>query len=532
MKLTLPGRWRDVIPAGLLTFGLIAGTDGRAQDPQPNALKLKVQELVDEVISAELEIEVPLRRSKILRMKQNIFRVAVADPEIVDFVAFGSREVELIGKERGSTSLTFWMGTEDDARILSMLVTVTADHSPEDQSRVDYGLLAAKINELFPDSRVQLIPIGQKLIVRGQTRDEAEASKVLSIVRSAIGSAGRQGIGGAFVSGQADFPEITGQLQPPSNLRIVNFLHVPGEKQVLLKVRIAELKRTADRSLGANLGPVNVSGTAGNSVREFLFDSVLGTATTAMVSGTFTDSSFNVALQALVKTSNAKILAEPNLVTLSGTTANFIVGGEFAVPTVVGVGGAQASTTEFKGFGTQLTFTPTVIDHDRIRLQVTPTVSEANGPSVNGIPGLSTRSAQTTVDLREGQVLAIAGLIQDTQAGAKAALPYLGEIPGLNLFTSTRSVVREETELIILVTPELVHAMEPGQAPSILPGMEVTEPNDLDLYLYGDIEGRNECHHRSTVWPLYKSRLKRCHGSHAGARSTGYFVHGDHGFSQ
>jgi len=145
---------------------------------------------------------------------------------------------------------------------------------------------------------------------------------------------------------------------------------------------------------------------------------------------------------------------------------------------------------------------------------------------------LSTRSAETTVDLREGQVLAIAGLIQDSQSGTKSALPYLGEVPGLNLFTASRSVTREETELIILVTPELVQAMEPGQAPSILPGMEVTEPNDLDLYLYGDIEGRNECHHRSTVWPLYKSRLKRCYGSQAGARSTGYFVHGDHGFSQ
>ena len=128
--------------------------------------------------------------------------------------------------------------------------------------------------------------------------------------------------------------------------------------------------------------------------------------------------------------------------------------------------------------------------------------------------------------------MAIAGLIQEQQAGSKVALPYLGEIPGLNLLTASRGVSRNETELVIIVTPELVHAMEPGQAPSILPGMEVTEPNDLDLFLYGDIEGRNECHHRSTVWPLYKSRLKRCYGGKAGAASTGYFVHGAHGFSE
>ena len=252
-----------------------------------------------------------------------------------------------------------------------------------------------------------------------------------------------------------------------------------------------------------------------------------------MLTGTFSNNAFDVVLQALVTNGNAKILAEPNLVTLSGTSATFLSGGSFPVPTVVGVGGAQAATTTFKNFGTELQFTPTIIDQDRIRLQVNPSVSAVDGDLTNaqGTPGTSTRSASTTVDLREGQVLAIAGLIQDQQSGTKRALPYLGEVPGLNLFTASRGVSRDEVELVILVSPELVHPMEPDQAPTLLPGMEVTEPNDLDLFLYGDIEGRNECHHRSTVWPLYKSRLKRCYGSKAGSVSTGYFVHGDHGFS-
>jgi pilus assembly protein CpaC len=527
MKVTLPRIWRTVFPVVALSVGLLAVPDGQAQEPEQNALKLKVQELIEEVISAELEIEVPHRRSKILRMKQNIFRVAVADPGVIEFVAFGSREIELIGKKRGSTTLTFWMGTEDAPRLLSMLVTVTADHSVEERLRIDYGELAAKVNELFPDSRIQLIPIGQKLIVRGQARDEEEVSKILTLLRSRFGSQGGSQQS-AFLNGQADRPtaeDVNGANNGPS---LVNFIHVPGEKQVLLKVRIAELTRSSERELGMNINNLSIT----HGVKEFMFGNALTDGGNALLTGTFSDSAFNIVLNALVTNGNAKILAEPNLVTLSGTTATFISGGEFAVPTVVGVGGAQAASTSFKGFGTQLTFTPTIIDHDRIRLQVNPTVSSANGPPVNGIPGLTTRSVETTVDLREGQVLAIAGLIQEQQAGSKVALPYFGEVPILNLLTASRGVSRDETELVILVAPELVRAMEPDQAPTILPGMEVTEPNDLDLFLYGDIEGRNECHHRSTVWPLYKSRLKRCYGGKAGTASTGYFVHGDHGFSK
>lgn len=534
MKVTLPGHWRKLIPASLLSLGLLAGNEGRAQEPEANALKQKVQELVDEVVSAELEIEVPHRRSKIMRMKQNIFRVAVADPAIIDFVAFGSREVELIGKQRGSTTLTFWMGAEDDPRLLSMLVTVTPDESVEEQLMVDYGKTAAKVNELFPDSRIQLIPIGQKLIIRGTARDEEEVSKILTLIRSQFGGGGGGGGGGIggspFLSGRADLAVSQANAQQQSQRMLINFIHVPGEKQVLLKVRIAEVSRSAERALGADLSSISVT----NGVREFLFNNALLTGpANAMLTGTFSNNAFDVVLQALVTNGNAKILAEPNLVTLSGTSATFLSGGSFPVPTVVGVGGAQAATTSFKNFGTELQFTPTIIDQDRIRLQVNPSVSAVDTQLTNGqgTPGTSTRSASTTVDLREGQVLAIAGLIQDQQSGSKRALPYLGEIPGLNLFTASRGVSRDEVELVILVSPELVHPMEPDQAPTLLPGMEVTEPNDLDLFLYGDIEGRNECHHRSTVWPLYKSRLKRCYGSKAGSVSTGYFVHGDHGFS-
>lgn len=488
----------------------------------------KVNRLIDEVVTADVELEVTKRRSKILRLKQDVFRVAVADPSLIDFVGFGSREVEIIGKEAGSTTVTFWVGKEENAQLLSVLVTVVRDDGIEDQGRKDFADLNSLINEMFPNSRIQLIPIADKVIIRGQARDEQEAVQIMSVIRknADLLPSGTGGYGGGTATGSAaePFPD-TRQNSVTRNL--VNMLRIPGEKQVLLKVRIAELKRSAARDLGADFD---------FNIKEFMLKSALLPAggPNISASGTFNDGSFNLALKALVRNGSAKILAEPNLVALSGHPATFLSGGEFAVPTVVGVGGAQAATTSFKGFGTSLNFLPTVLDKDRIRLEVTPTFSTLNkNNSVGGVFGLDTRSASTMVDLREGQVFAIAGLLQEEQRGDSTRLPYIGDWKIFNLLTDSRSISRDESELIILVTPELVHAMEPNQVPAILPGMEVTEPTDHDFYFHGNIEGRPNCHHRSTVWPLYKKRMKQAGYSECQAfqKSEEFYLHGEHGFS-
>ena len=271
------------------------------------------------------------------------------------------------------------------------------------------------------------------------------------------------------------------------------------------------------------------------NINEFFLASALGGGGNAIFSGTFSDGSFNLILRAMMNNGSAKILAEPNLVTLSGQPATFLSGGEFAVPTVVGVGGAQAATTSFKGFGTSIAFTPTVVDKDRIRLQVSPTFSTLNRDNaVNGIFGLDTRGVTTTVDMREGQVLAIAGLLQEQQNGTIRRIPFLGDIPGLGVLFSDKSMSRDETELIVLVSPELVHALDPEHAPQILPGMEVTEPTDKDFFYYGDIEGHPNCHHRGTVWPLYRSRLKRAGYDDMKSieMSQQFYLDGPFGFSQ
>ena len=545
MKISLSRKfWRRAVVLGLFAAGFASSaSQAGAQDDGAGDVSGKVTELVDSVVAAEVELEVQQRRSKILRMKQDIFRTAIADPDILEFVAFGTREIELIGTQRGSTTVTLWMGDEQNPQILSMLVRVVPDPTSEQEDRGEFADLADRINEMFPDSRIQLIPIADKLIVRGDARDEAEAKQIMLLV----GQAGQGGGGGGGGGGQSQ-QLFQGNGQPSRlyeagrvaerNFQIVNLLHIPGAKQVMLKVRIAELSRTAGRALGAQLNNIRIgdfggsSNTGGTSASD-ASDQALGAIApgAAQLSGVFKHVSFDLALQALVSNGNAKILAEPNLVTLSGQSATFLSGGQFAVPTVVGVGGAQAATTSFKDFGTSLQFTPTVLDNDRIRLQVTPQLSNANGPVVNGIPGVTTRTVNTTVEMREGQVFAIAGLLQDQQAASISKFPIIGDIPGLNVLTANRSTDRLETELLILVTPELVEPLEPDQAPSLLPGMEVNEPNDLDFFVYGDIEGRPNAHHRSTVWPLYKNRLKRCYECDKHHKSSAFFLKGLHGFS-
>ncbi|MCL4204477.1 MAG: pilus assembly protein N-terminal domain-containing protein [Pirellulaceae bacterium] len=486
----------------------------------------KIDDVIDDVFEPEAVLRVPLRQSKLIRTKLDIKRVSAADPAIVDIVAFDTREIELIGKGTGTTTVTLWLGTGAEARLLSVLVKVEADRTVNERRRLEYGELQGALNELFPGSKLRLFPIADKIIVTGQARDAEEAEQILAVVRSRGTMGGHWGWGGhGSISAQGAAAEPFPDASQLPQSGVVSLLRIPGEQQVMLRVRIAELNRTAARSMGVDLE---------GSIKDFLFSSTLAGSPNLFLNGTFSEASFGVAISALEQHGVAKILAEPNLVTLSGQTATFLAGGEFPVPTVVGVDGVGAATTEFKGFGAQLTFTPTVLDKDRIRLQVAPqfsSLSEAN--SVNGIFGLNTRSAVTTVDLREGQVLAIAGLIADQQEGARTRIPFFGALPGVGVLFANKQVTRSETELLIVVTPEIVSPLEPCDAPTLLPGMEVTEPNDFDLYLRNQIEGREGHHYRSTVWPVYRDRMLHPHMHARGYQaSEGYFMNGPSGLSQ
>jgi len=483
----------------------------------------KEQSLIADVRETELELEITPGRSKLFRTKLRVSRVSIIDPAIVEIVEFGPTEFELIGLSEGTTVLTLWFDEGPEDNILRYLVTVRRPPEESTERELQYGDLQDMINELFPNSMVYLVPVADKLIVKGQARDSEEATQIMAVIRGETVNAY-----GQFVSGLGPVQGAAADVYPDEGQSIeassvISMLEVPGEQQVMLKVRIAELSRTSLRDMGVEFDTL-----IGDSS---FFTSILSGAPTVVA--TFDDGDVTMLLKAFASNGMSKILAEPNLVTLNGYTASFIAGGEFAVPTVVGVGGAAASTTSFRGFGTQLTFTPTIVDKDRIRLQVSPEFSSLDsGNSVGGIPGLNTRAANTTVELREGQWLAIAGLLQDEQTGSNSRIPFVGDIPYLRALFSDKTVTTGETELIVLVSPELVHPMEPEELPPLLPGMEVTQPDDHHFYIHGHIEGQPGCDHRATVWPMYADEIQATMHREKYQSSESFYLSGPHGFSE
>jgi pilus assembly protein CpaC len=195
-------------------------------------------------------------------------------------------------------------------------------------------------------------------------------------------------------------------------------------------------------------------------------------------------------MNGLMANGTAKILSEPVLTVVSGHAASFLSGGEFAVPTIVGVEGVGAQQTTFHGYGTSLVVTPVVLDRDLIRMTIAPEFSQLNaGTTVNGIPGVDTRRAQTTVQLREGQTIVLAGLISHHTTTETSHTRFFSDLPvvGPKYFCGKRSR-QDETELLILVTPEIVRPMDADEVPPV-PGHEVTVPNDCEFYRCGMTEG-------------------------------------------
>ena len=311
--------------------------------------------------------------------------------------------------------------------------------------------------------------------------------------------------------------------------QIINLLRVPTSQQVMLKVRIAELNRTSLRQIGSNFlgvdpktGAIVGSSIAGNTTfagqigqpgnlvaGNNLFGSAnLGPATSqTSVFGIFQAANFEFMLNALRTNGLLKILAEPNLVALNGQLASFLAGGEFPVPVpqVSAQGVAPTITVRFREFGVRLGFVPYVLDGNVIRLTVAPEVSNIDFSIAvtlvaggSPVPGLNTRKAQTTVELREGQTLAIAGLLQLTLNGNTNRIPGLGDLPILGPFFSNTTSQRVEKELVVLVTPYLVEPMQKEQVPPG-PGDEVKGPNDLEVFFLNRIEGRTGKDFRATT---------------------------------
>ena len=460
--------------------------------PQP-AMDHHIESMPDDF----KELEVIHHRSQLVYTRQKVRRFAITDPSVIEIVQYTPTEFAVIGNTRGTTDLMIWF--EDEEQPLMYLVTVIPDPSLEERRRIDYGKIERKLALLYPNSKVYLIPMSRKVVVRGQAKDAEEASRIMQIVRDEVytqdgalfgGYAGGDvgaGYGGGVNANNNNNGIAGGDLL--SSI-LVNELNVPGEFTVKVRVRIAELNRSMLRELGINWNSVvEVQGD------QIQFGSNLGGGNVLSFTGIFEDFTINTLIRALASNGTVRILEDVGVVTLAGQPAAFLSGGEFAVPTTVGLNGVGVGTTTFRGFGTSVIVTPTVVDNDLIRLQIIPELSQTSGQSVGGIPSLNVKRYQGFVELREGQTIVLGGLFERQTQTEQTRVPLLGEIPifGTLLFHS-KSTTEDEKELLIVVTPELVRPADADQTPP-MPGWYVTHPDDIDFYKLNRTEGNPDLGH-------------------------------------
>jgi len=296
--------------------------------------------------------------------------------------------------------------------------------------------------------------------------------------------------------------------------KVQNHLEVAGEQQVLLKCVVAEVSRAAARELGINgflagenfrdgfivnqlggINPIDIGAAAGLVTENLPFGTPgipLGQNSTLSLG--FPRAQMQLFIRAMANNSLLSVLAEPNLVAISGETATFLAGGEF--PILVPQGDFRV-TVEFKEFGVRMNFTPVVQGHQRIRLRVAPEVSELDftaGVQFQGfiVPGLTSRSMQTTVELGNGQTIAIAGLLSEQVRGLSSRVPGIGDVPVLGALFRSVNFRRSLTELVVLVTPEIVAPLDAHQKVR-LPQDDRIDPNDVELYAMGLLEGSGKC---------------------------------------
>ncbi|MDA7951886.1 MAG: pilus assembly protein N-terminal domain-containing protein [Pirellulaceae bacterium] len=493
------------------------------QDPQ---VKKAYSKFVPQIIDPEMTLDVMVGRPRILVFSQTPMRVYMVDHSIASHEVITDKEIAIVGEKPGHTVLTIWIDDEDavgpeKTKVLSYLIRVARD--PELKSRLDkiYKGLEAEINAQFLDSRVRLSLVGDQLLVQGEAKDIIQAEQIMRVVNEHAPPSRRKqekNFSHQITFNQTNFTEqqTVRNLQQSAEqmelLRlagqpnVINMLKIPGPQQVMLRVTVAEVNRSALRSLGTRL---SIEGGGGFGVNSAFPESNLFLdATSALLlaeGGTFSllRGDLRLAINALKQHRLAKTLAEPTLVTLHGRAAQFQAGGQFPVPAAEVGFGTSGQGVQFVPFGVQLQFVPYITDRDKIRLEIAADVStrdDAQATSVSGsnVPGLSTRNFSNSVELRTGQTLAVAGLIQSNFGADNSRVPLLGDTPFLGRLFASDATSADEQELIILITPELVSPI-PAEVEFSLPGSDMFDPSNIEFFLQGRLESLRTDGFRSPV---------------------------------
>jgi pilus assembly protein CpaC len=423
---------------------LVAGVAQAQVPPAPPAQPAVAAAQVQAPPAGFERVVITAGRSTVLATDFDITRIAVTNPAIADAVVVQPREILIDGKGAGTISLIVWGLSRRAQYDIVVEPAVTT--------------LQQKLQALFPGEDITATLNDEAIILSGRVSSTTVMLKAGEIA-------------------QASAPK----------LKVINMLQLPGaqgSQQVMLQVRFAEVDRRAIQELGVNLfmGPNGENDYVARTTTQQFSGPSFDTAT--KLSTTFSDflnlfvmnTKYNVGvvIRALQGKGYYQSLAEPNLIAYNGQQASFLAGGEFPVPVVQGGGiGAASSavTIEWKEFGVRLTFTPTIAG-DMIRLKVRPEVSSLdfnNGITLQGfrIPSLITRYAETDVELRDGQSFAIAGLMYNVAQEDAQKVPILGSIPIIGYLFKSKADKKEQTELMVLITPQLVRPLDPDEVPSL-----------------------------------------------------------------
>ena len=407
-------------------------------------------------------INVLVGQSRVINFDRPVGRFSVSNPEIAEAVLVTPDQVLVNGKAFGQVNFIAWEQSGGEYLVFDVYV------------RANLSLIDSQIRALFPKDDIRLSQANGSVVISGSVTNPQTSAQVDSVVQAA-------------------------------GFKTVNMLASPVKNmaQVQLQVRVAEVSRNRVRDLGTSYayqgGSSGVYANSGSgpsslsSVANGVLSGSLSSALNLFVMG----GNVMTMIRALQTQGALRELAEPNLIAMDGQQASFLAGGEFPIPIVQGGSDRSTVTVVFKEYGVRLNFKPTIIDEDHIRLELEPEVSTidfSNGVKFDGflIPALRTRRAKTGVELRDGQSFALAGLLDNNETKSLSKVPVLGDVPLLGSLFRSKSFQKNETELIFIVTAQLVKPMNRDDLPQLkgIDGLKTGSP--LGLEKKGEeIQGRS-----------------------------------------
>lgn len=398
----------------------------------------------DVATTSAMRINLPASQALTVLMSDEVGKVVSGDSRIADAQLITTKSIFLVGRNYGMTTINIFDADGNPVGLLS--VEVGADVKD----------MAHSIRQAVPSSSVVVDSVNGRVKLSGSVPDQTSMDKVVNIARQYGG------------------PDI------------INTMTLSGGQQVNLEVRILEAQRAAGRQLGVRWGgsiggvETNVMPRAGGPTTDAIsFSSFLAN----VISGT-SGVDLRMMINALETKNLVRTLAEPNLTTLSGVNASFLAGGQVPIRVVDSDGNAAL---EYRDFGVRLSFLPVVLDGDRIQIHLQPEVSGINGYTDSGDPIFNTRNLEATVELRDGQSFSVAGLLQNSSTLSQDQLPWLGDVPILGTLFRSSSYQKNDTELVVIVTPRLVQPSAPGEY--VASPLDATLPaNDTEFFLLGQME--------------------------------------------